>query len=86
MLKIFISEVPSNLFTKAKLRKMGFKPASNYEAFVIFPPSRRRYKLYSIERAQPIDRSVGFSVLKIDNSIEAKQKFEEIRKRFMGGQ
>ncbi|OBZ11965.1 hypothetical protein A8L34_16755 [Bacillus sp. FJAT-27264] len=81
-------KVPSYMFTKSKMRKMGLVPVSEHSAFVLFPPNRRKYKLYSLENARPINSQAGYSVIRETEAIlsstdtEISKKFEEIRNRF----
>jgi hypothetical protein len=75
-------KTPANMFTKAKLKKMGLTPISSHSAFVTYPPSKRRYKLYKLENARPIDPSSGYSLLTIDNSLDAKQGFELLKRKY----
>jgi hypothetical protein len=79
-------KVPANMYTKAKLKKMGLTPISEHSAHVTFPPSKRRYKLYKLENARPIDSTSGYSLLFADNSEEARQRFEDIRKDFLANE
>lgn len=76
-------KVPANMFTKAKLKKMGLTPISKHSALVTVPPTIRRYKLYTLENARPTDPTSGYSILFIDNSEEARQRFEENIKRIL---
>ncbi|ASJ55065.1 hypothetical protein BP422_16810 [Brevibacillus formosus] len=70
--------VPENMFTKAKLKRMGLIPISTHSAFVTFPPNKRRYKLYTLENARPTDPDSGYSLFFVDNSEEARQRFEDM--------
>ncbi|GGE03132.1 hypothetical protein [Paenibacillus nasutitermitis] len=82
MKQFTLENVPPNMFTKAKLKKMELTPISGHIAFVTFPPKKRRYKLYSLENARPSNPNAGYSLLYADNSEEARKRFEEMRKRF----
>lgn len=81
-------KAPSYMFTKSKLKKMALVPISGHSAFVVFPPNRRRYKLYSLEDARPINPEAAYSILietdaKLSsNDTDISKKFEEIRNRF----
>lgn len=56
-------KVPAYMFTKAKLKKMGLSPISEHSAFITYPPSKRRYKLYKLENVRPINKNAGYSQL-----------------------
>ncbi|SFM54626.1 hypothetical protein SAMN03159341_1477 [Paenibacillus sp. 1_12] len=79
-------KVPADMFTKARLKKMGLFPISEHSAYITYPPSKRRYKLYKLDNARPIDNTVGYSLLiEASNSseeiISTKEKLREISKR-----
>jgi len=57
-----LENVPPNMFTKAKLKKMGLTPYFEHIAYITFPPKKRRYKLYSIDNALPTDKNAGYSL------------------------
>ncbi|MBD3921112.1 hypothetical protein H8B09_20260 [Paenibacillus sp. PR3] len=73
---------PDAMFTRAQLRRMGLKPVAGHTGYVIYTPHRRRYKLYTLEHARPMDPSMGYSILVADDSEDARRKFDEIRARF----
>ncbi|GMK39529.1 hypothetical protein PCCS19_25830 [Paenibacillus sp. CCS19] len=75
------SKVPDGMFTRSQLRKMGLKPVSRHTAYVVFLPHQRRYKLYTLEHARPIDPAAGYSILAADDSEDARRRFDDIRKR-----
>lgn len=77
-------QAPDAMFTRAQLRRMGLKPVPSHSAYVTIPPQRRRYKLYTLDHARPMNPAAGYSLLVADNSEEAKQRFEAIRQRFVG--
>ncbi|MNI65063.1 hypothetical protein D3C73_1205460 [compost metagenome] len=84
ILKIYFpQDVPDHLLTKNKLKKMSLRPISEHVGFVVYPPQTRKYKLYSLEQARPIDPQAGFSLLYADTSPGAKQRFEELKKRIL---
>ncbi|MFF2481257.1 hypothetical protein [Paenibacillus sp. NPDC058071] len=83
-MKIYKSDqVPPHMYTRAKLRKMGFKPKSKHIAYLTFPPNKRKYRLYSMDSVEPRNPQMGFSLLQVVDSPQAKAKFEEIRRRFI---
>jgi len=82
MRQFTFENVPQNMFTKSKLKKMGLRPISHHVAFVTFPPKKRRYKLYFLENARPFNTTSGYSLIYADNSEKAKKRYEEIKKRF----
>lgn len=79
-------KVPADLFIKSRLKKMGLSPISEHSAYITYPPSKRRYKLYSLENARPIDNTVGYSLLitaseSCEEILIPKEKLREISKR-----
>ncbi|MFS0918891.1 hypothetical protein [Brevibacillus sp. 179-C 1.1 NHS] len=76
--------VPANMFTKAALRKMGLVPISKHSAYVTFPPSIRRYKLYTLENARPADPAAGYSLCIEIDSEEARQSLRDMIKQQFG--
>lgn len=57
------NKAPEDMFTKARLRKMGLSPVADHSALITYPPSKRRYKLYKLENARPFKNNVGYSLL-----------------------
>ncbi|MDQ0878929.1 hypothetical protein QFZ77_007588 [Paenibacillus sp. V4I3] len=84
-------KVPADMFTTSKLKKMGLTPISEYSAYITYPPSKRRYKLYKLENVRPIDKNAGYSLLvkvskyssgEILSPQEMEKKLREISNRF----
>ncbi|OAB38725.1 hypothetical protein PMSD_06855 [Paenibacillus macquariensis subsp. defensor] len=76
------NHVPSHLFSRNKLKKMSLRPISEHVGYVIYPPQHRRYKLYSLEDARPMDKHTGYSLLIEDTSVDARRRFHSFTKRF----
>jgi hypothetical protein len=67
------NKAPEDMFTKARLKKMSLSP-------ITYPPSKRRYKLYKLENARPIENNVGYSLLiSVKKSNERNLSPENLR-------
>ncbi|GIP24208.1 hypothetical protein [Paenibacillus sp. J22TS3] len=73
--------VPADLRTKSQLRKSGLTPVAAHTAYMVIPPKRRKYKLYSLENVTTLDPNMGFSILREITSEDELRRIEDMFRR-----